>query len=170
MNGMIMLAAALSAGLPKLEFAEWGRVPADVEMTVRKEVGSPFTFIDVAPKAAATNARPRRIDLPALTVRPFATKPKAMSYSDRSKYPQGCGAGDEASTKAFADEVKCLGLDKYGFTSVYDFEAWSSPHVLSVNGKTGLVKDEDLLSVAERFGIGTAKRVLKEVKAAVAAI
>ena len=39
MNGMILLAAALSAGLPKLEFAEWGAVPADVEMTVRKEAG-----------------------------------------------------------------------------------------------------------------------------------
>ena len=51
-----------------------------------------------------------------------------------------------------------------------DFEAWSNPHVLSVNGKTGLITDEDLLSVAGRFGIGTAKRVLKEVKAAVAAV
>ena len=45
-----------------------------------------------------------------------------------------------------------------------DFEAWSNPHVLSVNGKTGLIKDEDLLAVAERFGIGTAKRALREIK------
>ena len=45
-----------------------------------------------------------------------------------------------------------------------DFEAWCNPHVLSVNGKTGLIKDEDMLAVAERFGIGTGKRVLKEVK------
>ena len=45
-----------------------------------------------------------------------------------------------------------------------DFEAWSNPHALSVNGKTGLITDEDLLAVAERFGIGTAKRVLREVK------
>ena len=45
-----------------------------------------------------------------------------------------------------------------------DFEAWSNPHVLSVNGKTGLITDEDLLSVAERFGIGTAKRALREIK------
>ena len=50
-----------------------------------------------------------------------------------------------------------------------DFEAWSNPHVLSVNGKTGLIKDEDLLAVAERFGIGTAKRALREVKEAVSA-
>ena len=48
-----------------------------------------------------------------------------------------------------------------------DFEAWSNPHVLSVNGKTGLIRDEDLLAVAARYGIGTAKRVLGEVKAAV---
>ena len=45
-----------------------------------------------------------------------------------------------------------------------DFEAWANPHVLSVNGKTGLITDEDLLSVAERFGIGTAKRALREIK------
>ena len=45
-----------------------------------------------------------------------------------------------------------------------DFEAWANPHVLSVNGKTGLITDEDLLAVAERFGIGTAKRVLREIK------
>ena len=48
-----------------------------------------------------------------------------------------------------------------------DFEAWSNPHVLSVNGKTSGIGDVDLLSVAERFGIGTAKRALAEVKAAV---
>ena len=45
-----------------------------------------------------------------------------------------------------------------------DFEAWANPHVLSVNGKTGQITDEDLIAVAERFGIGTAKRVLKEIK------
>jgi len=48
-----------------------------------------------------------------------------------------------------------------------DFEAWSNPHVLSVNGKTGLITDADLLAVAEKFGIGTAKRVLGEVQEAV---
>ena len=50
-----------------------------------------------------------------------------------------------------------------------DFEAWANPHVLSVNGKTGLITDEDLLTVAERFGIGTAKRALREIKEAVGA-
>ena len=41
-----------------------------------------------------------------------------------------------------------------------------NPHVLSVNGKTGLITDDDLIAVAERFGIGTAKRALNEVKEA----
>ena len=45
-----------------------------------------------------------------------------------------------------------------------DFEAWSNPHALSVNGKTGIIADDDLLLVAERFGIGTAKRALKEIE------
>ena len=48
-----------------------------------------------------------------------------------------------------------------------DFEAWCNPHVLSVNGKTGLITDEDLLAVAERYGIGTGKRILREIKEAV---
>ena len=47
-----------------------------------------------------------------------------------------------------------------------DFEAWKNPHVLSVNGKTGVITDDDLLAVAAKFGIGTAKRALKEVKEA----
>ena len=51
-----------------------------------------------------------------------------------------------------------------------DFEAWANPHVLSVNGKTGLITDEDLLTVAERFGIGTAKRALREIKDALALV
>ena len=243
MIGISVLAAAFAAVLPDLEFAEWGRVSSDAVVTVRREVGSPFVSIDVAPKAAATNTMPMRIDLPTLTLRPFATKPKAMGYtglgevdghtgaigflavaepftrrgvvigwltnnrasgviasgfdaegrvvlrpfaeygrmlvkagekvdpdtlvvgwfddcrlgledyadllakkhgvklprqiagyttwypdrfgySDRSKYPQGCGAGDEASTKAFADEVKRLGLDKYGFRFFQCDDQW----------------------------------------------
>ena len=48
-----------------------------------------------------------------------------------------------------------------------DFEGWANPHVLSVNGKTSLIADDDLLAVAERFGIGSARRVLEEVRHAV---
>ena len=47
------------------------------------------------------------------------------------------------------------------------FEAWSNPHVLSVNGKTSGITDADLLTVAEKFGIGTARRALREVREAV---
>jgi len=44
---------------------------------------------------------------------------------------------------------------------------WTYQHLMSVNGKfTDIVRD-DLLAVADRFGIGTAPRVLNEVHAAV---
>jgi len=44
---------------------------------------------------------------------------------------------------------------------------WTYQHLMSVNGKfTDIIRD-DLLAVADRFGIGTAPRVLKEVNAAV---
>ena len=48
-------------------------------------------------------------------------------------------------------------------------DPWSAQagvHQLSVNGKRRGITDADLLSVADRFGIGTAKRVLSEVRAA----
>lgn len=38
---------------------------------------------------------------------------------------------------------------------------------VSINGKQSDITDDDLLAVAERYGIGTAPRVLSEVKAAV---
>lgn len=47
------------------------------------------------------------------------------------------------------------------------FESWVNPHALSVNGKASGIRDEDLLIVAERFGIGTAKDCLARIKAAV---
>lgn len=47
-----------------------------------------------------------------------------------------------------------------------DFNSWANPHALSVNGKTSGITDEDLLAVAERYGIGTADRALADVKAA----
>lgn len=41
---------------------------------------------------------------------------------------------------------------------------WINQHALSVNGKFSAVKDEDLLSVAGRYGIGTAKKILAKMK------
>jgi len=41
-------------------------------------------------------------------------------------------------------------------------------HALSVNGKFSAITDADLLAVGEKYGLGTAKRVLAEVKAACA--
>lgn len=41
---------------------------------------------------------------------------------------------------------------------------WSNCHALSVNGKQSDITDEDLLAVAARYGIGTAPKVLADIK------
>lgn len=49
-------------------------------------------------------------------------------------------------------------------------DPWSAHggcHQLSVNGKQSNITDADLLAIADRFAIGTASRVLDEVKRAV---
>ena len=43
---------------------------------------------------------------------------------------------------------------------------WHDFHAIKVNGKQSKITDDDLLTVADRFAIGTAPRVLREVKAA----
>ena len=50
------------------------------------------------------------------------------------------------------------------FPSDDPWSAQAGVHQLSVNGKRKDITDEDLLTVADRFGVGTAKRVIKEVK------
>lgn len=50
------------------------------------------------------------------------------------------------------------------FPSEDPWSAQAGVHQLSVNGKRREITDEDLLAVADRFGIGTAKRVLREVR------
>lgn len=52
------------------------------------------------------------------------------------------------------------------FPSDDPWSAQAGVHQLSVNGKRKDITDGDLLAVADRFGIGTAKRVLAEVRAA----
>ena len=46
---------------------------------------------------------------------------------------------------------------------------WTNQHLMSVNGRFRDISREDLLLVADRFGVGTAGRVLEQVSAAVAA-
>ena len=46
---------------------------------------------------------------------------------------------------------------------------WTYQHLLSVNGTFAGISRDDLLAVADRFGIGTAPQVLKRVSAAVSA-
>lgn len=52
------------------------------------------------------------------------------------------------------------------FPSEDPWSAQAGVHQLSVNGKRRDISEGDLLTVADRFGIGTAKRVLAEVRAA----
>jgi serine/threonine-protein kinase HipA len=44
---------------------------------------------------------------------------------------------------------------------------WTNRHLQSINGKFEGFQREDFLTEAERFGVGTAKRVLEQVRAAV---
>jgi serine/threonine-protein kinase HipA len=46
---------------------------------------------------------------------------------------------------------------------------WTSQHLMAVNGKFSSITRADLLEVANRFGVGTAPKVLKRVAEAVAA-
>ena len=55
------------------------------------------------------------------------------------------------------------------FPSEDPWSAQAGVHQLSVNGKRKDIAESDLLAVADRFGIGTAKRVLSEVRAALSA-
>ena len=45
---------------------------------------------------------------------------------------------------------------------------WQNQHALSVNGKFSRITDDDLLLVGERYGLGTAPKVLAQVKSAFA--
>ena len=44
---------------------------------------------------------------------------------------------------------------------------WTHQHLMSVNGKFKDIEVSDLFAEAERFGVGTAKRVIEEVRAAI---
>lgn len=45
---------------------------------------------------------------------------------------------------------------------------WTKQHLMAVNGKFAGIEHRDLMIVADRFGIGTADNVLKQVREAVA--
>lgn len=58
----------------------------------------------------------------------------------------------------------------YDVTHAYNPQGeWTYQHLMSVNAKFGGISRVDLLAVAERFGIGTASTVLKQVGEAVSA-
>jgi serine/threonine-protein kinase HipA len=56
----------------------------------------------------------------------------------------------------------------YDVTHAYNPQGeWTYQHLMSVNGKFAGISRDDLMAVAERFGVGTAPRVLTQVAAAV---
>lgn len=56
----------------------------------------------------------------------------------------------------------------YDVTHAYSpASEWTHQHLMSVNGKFKGITREDLLAVANRFGIGTAKKVIQEIGEAV---
>ena len=57
----------------------------------------------------------------------------------------------------------------YDVTHAYNPKSeWTHQHLMSVNGKFGGITRDDLLTVADQFGLGTAPQVLTEVKEALA--
>jgi serine/threonine-protein kinase HipA len=58
----------------------------------------------------------------------------------------------------------------YDVTYAYNPKGeWTYQHLMSVNGKFAGISRDDLMVVADRFGIGTAPRVLQQVAEAVSA-
>lgn len=56
----------------------------------------------------------------------------------------------------------------YDITFAHNPEGeWTNQHLMSVNGKFKGITEDDLLAVANRFGIGSAPKVLKQVREAV---
>jgi len=43
---------------------------------------------------------------------------------------------------------------------------WTNCHALSVNGKQSDITDDDLLAIADRYGIGTASKILRQIRLA----
>ena len=57
----------------------------------------------------------------------------------------------------------------YDVTHAYNPKGeWTYQHLMSVNGKFAGISRDDLMAVADRFGVGTARNVLTEVRDAIA--
>lgn len=63
----------------------------------------------------------------------------------------------------------------YDLTGGVPFEAetgdsrrdWTNCHAMSINGRQSNISDDDLLAISDRYGIGTARRVLEEIKSVI---
>lgn len=89
------------------------------------------------------------------------------NFSFRLRAPTAHGSGPaESGTWELAPAYDLTGSD---FPSADPWSAQAGVHQLSVNGKRRDVSDADLLAVADRYGIGTAPRILREVREALKA-
>ena len=135
--------------------------------------------------------------LSALAHLPPETPPEYRQYEQLFATAGGLGLGYEAFEQLFRrmafnvmtgecdDHPKNFAFrlrqgGKWELAPAYDLtgsdfpsaDAWcahAGTHQLSVNNRRRDISDEDLLAVADRFGIGTARRILDEVCAALTA-
>ncbi len=86
----------------------------------------------------------------------------SKNFSFRLRSPGGKGSSEEPiPVWELAPAYDLTGSD---FPGEDPWSAHAGVHQLSVNGKRQDVMTEDLLAVADRFGIGTANRVLEDVR------
>lgn len=140
------------------------------------------------------NVRHHQATLSALAHLPPETPPEHRRYEQLFVTADELGLGYEVReqifrrmafnvlTGEFDDHTKNFSFilregGSWGLAPAYDLTGSDFPsedpwcaqaniHQLSVNGKQSKITDEDLLAVADRFAIGTANRVLNEVRAA----
>lgn len=104
----------------------------------------------------------RRMVLNVLTGE-FDDHTKNFSFRLRSPFHK-----DSAAAHSLAWELApAYDLTGSDFPSTDPWSAHASVHQLSVNGKRRDITDDDLLTVADRFGIGTASHILKEIHNAI---
>lgn len=138
------------------------------------------------------NRRHHQLTLSAMAHFPMSVPLEFRTYEQYLATVDQLGLGYEAMEEAFRRICFNVGVDEcddhtknfsfllkeggdWSLAPAYDLtgskfpskDPWSAHggrHQLSVNGKFSDITDDDLLKVADRYGVGTAPRVLKEVK------
>ena len=95
---------------------------------------------------------PERITPTALDMRKLVEEARIALNADLSKLD-----GDDALREI-------IRVGNHFSATDSDWSDWQNQHALSVNGKFSRITDEDILLVGERYGLGTASKVLAQVK------